>query len=111
MKIKPNKNNANQIGELLRREFFKVVKERYHGKEYDRVSWELIDGAFNHMIETKSDGYEDITFHSAEMKIGDEVIEAYWYWDEDYYLSFTFEDGSSVFNLDANKDYGWDYES
>lgn len=99
MKIKPNKNNANQIGELLRREFFKI--------ERGIVGWELRE-SFNHTMETDSSG---ITFHTAEQMIGDEVIQAYWYWDEDYYLSFTFEDGSSVFNLDAGKDYGWDYES
>lgn len=102
MHIKPSKTNANHVGELLRREFFQEERPGV-------IWWELRDDVFNHLTETKSDGPDDITFHTAEKKIGDEVVEAYWYWDEDYFLSFTFKDGSSVSNYDAKKDYGWEY--
>ncbi len=100
--IKPSKKNANQVGELLRREFFKM--------DGGSVSWDPQDD-----VRVTKDQATEITEWHGEKVVqwqGEkdvELIEANWYWDEDWYLEFHFRNGGMLLNDDAKKDYNWQW--
>ena len=107
------KDNPNEVGELLRREFFKEEYETFQGQKYRRLgcysTFELAEGVESLPDRPlDNDWGADIKVHSARKVIeGQEIVMEY-YWDGDGDLTFYFEDGSAVTNDDCKKTNNWE---
>lgn len=101
-KLAVRKRSVDHVGELLRAEFFKPS------------TWSFEDDVSSSTQNVEKDsedgnGIEDFTMFIGRKEIEGERITCTWYWDEDYFLEFEFEDGSSLCNTDAKKEHGWFY--
>jgi len=108
------KGSPNEVGELLRREFFKEEYETFGGEKYRKLgcysTFELAEGVVDlGTAPLDNDWGANIKVHSAKKIIdGQEIRMEYW-WDGDGDLSFYFPDGSMLSNTDCKKTNNWEY--
>lgn len=108
------KRNPNEVGELLRNEFF---KEEYAVPKYGRYrklgcydTFELAEDVVTLPDEPIDPDYpSEGSYHVFEKIIDNQKVTMMYYWDGDGDLSFYFEDGSCVTNDDCKKTYNWEY--
>lgn len=95
----------NQVGEILRGEFFHAHKFEFKDTVTNRSSMVVPKDS------EEGNGEADYTLFSASLNIEGEEVKCEWYWDEDYFLAFEFDDGTCLSNSDAKKDHRWMFES
>lgn len=98
LEVEP-KSHPNQVGELLRNEFFAGKLSAYNCFEWSSAVSKLAD-------EAVEDDY-GMDYKCAEKEINGVKVKCRWFADGDTTLQFVFSDGSVLENDDAKKVYCW----
>jgi hypothetical protein len=108
------KDNLDELGEMLRKEFFAEEYDIFGGEKYRKL------GCYS-VFEVKADVVplpdeaidkeypEDGNYHVFSKIIDKEIVIMKYYWDGDGTLEFHFNNGSCLVNDDCKKDYVWKY--
>ncbi len=108
------KDNPNELGEMLRKEFFAEQYETFDGEKYRKLgcysTFDVAEGVALLPDEPIDKEYpEDGNYHVFISIIDGETIIMKYYWDGDGTLEFHFSNGSCLVNDDCKKDYVWKY--